>query len=119
MTTNQSLETAPFLNSGRQEMEKVGVRPIGNNILCEQLPNPEQSSGGIILIKPEQKETARYRVISMSCGWRTARNVLVAFECRPGDVIIGDARAPDIMRLGQRKLKLLKNHEVIAVEQQA
>lgn len=115
MTSNQS-QPATFLDNGRLPISMVGVRPIGNNILCEKLPEMEQSHGGLFLIPNDKSDTARYRVISCGSGWRTRKGILVAFDCKPGDVIIGEGRVPDTMRLDGTKLKLLKNHEVIAVE---
>lgn len=104
-----------FLDNGKLPISMIGIRVVGNNILAEPIPAPEKSDGGIIMVKAQAEPVSDYRVIATGCGWRTRKGVLVQFDFKPGDVIRAATHGGDTIRLNNRTMKILKNHEVLAV----
>ncbi len=96
------------------------IRPIGNRILAEPLPQKEISDGGLFL-PPAARDQLRgeFKVVSVGMGkiHPTKKNGLLRImpDVRPGNRILANLFAGVEVNCDQKKMRLMDADAIIAV----
>ena len=91
------------------------VRPLGDKILVEILEAESKTKGGIILPDTAKEEKAEGKVIAVGSGKVLESGKAQPLEVKRGDRVIFGKYAGDEILINDKKHKILKESEVLAI----
>ncbi len=91
------------------------IKPLGDKILVEVLEAEEKTKGGIFLPDTAKEEKTEGKVISLGGGKVLESGKIQPLEVKKGDRVIFGKYAGDEIFIDNKKHKILKESEVLAV----
>jgi chaperonin GroES len=91
------------------------VRPLGDKILVELLEAESKTKGGIILPDTAKEEKAEGKVTAVGAGKMLESGKMQPLEVKKGDRVIFGKYAGDEILINDKKFKILKESEILAI----
>jgi chaperonin GroES len=93
----------------------IGLQPLGDRVVLEREESEERTAGGILLPDTAKDKPARGTVVSVGDGRLLDNGKRAAFQVKPGDRVVFSSYAGDEFKIGERKLLLLREEDILAI----
>jgi len=93
----------------------INLQPLGDRVVIEREESEEVTAGGIVLPDTAKDKPARGVVIALGDGRMLKDGGRAAFQIKAGDRVVFSAYAGDEFKIGERKLLLMREEDVLAV----
>ncbi len=93
------------------------IKPIGDRVLVERVPDPEKTNGGIVIpgtAADNESRAVKYFVLAIGPGRRVNRVFVSRPEVKPRDFIYASCYAGKEIHQGNRKMRLIEWADVLA-----
>lgn len=87
--------------------------PISDKLVCKPVEQEEISSGGILLPEVDEQKTLRAEVIEAGKGFWAAPSLFVETTCKPGDIIIYQRFAAQVMEYDGIDYHIIQERDVL------
>ena len=94
---------------------KVNLRPLDNRVLVERDESEEKTLGGIVLPDTAKEKAARGKVLSVGPGKLSDKGERTPLQVKMGDRVIFSKYAGSELELGDRKLLLMREDDILAI----
>jgi chaperonin GroES len=94
---------------------KVNLQPIGDRIVVQRDESEERTSGGIVLPDTAKDKPTRGVVLAVGTGRLLNDGTRSTMQLRVGNRIIFTSYAPDELQIGEDKVLLMREEDVLAV----
>jgi len=99
----------------KTEAGPINVRPVGDRVVVEREESEERTPGGIVLPDTAKDKPARGTVVSVGDGRLLDNGKRVPFQVKPGDRVVFSSYAGDEFKVGERKLVLMREEDILAI----
>jgi chaperonin GroES len=93
----------------------INLQPLGDRAVIEREESEEVTAGGIVLPDTAKDKPARGVVIALGDGRLLENGSRAAFQIQVGDRVVFSAYAGDEFKIGERKLLLMREEDILAV----
>jgi chaperonin GroES len=93
----------------------ISLQPLGDRVVLEREESVERTAGGILLPDTAKDKPARGIVVSVGDGRLLDSGKRAQFQVKPGDRVVFSSYAGDEFKLGERKLLLLREEDILAI----
>ena len=87
--------------------------PINDKLICEPVEQDEMSAGGIILPELSDQKTLKGRVVCAGKGFWAAPSLFVETTCKPGDIVIYQRFAAQVMEYDGIDYHIIQERDVL------
>lgn len=94
---------------------EIKIQPLGDRVVVEREEAEKMTAGGIVLPDTAKDKPARGTVVSLGSGRLLDDGSRAAFQVKVGDHVIFTSYAGDEFKLGERKLLLMREEDILAV----
>ncbi len=101
--------------SEKNEGGSIDLQPLGDRVVVEREESEERTAGGILLPDTAKDKPARGTVLSVGDGRLLDDGKRAPFQVKPGDRVVFSSYAGDEFKLGERKLLLLREEDILAI----
>ncbi len=106
-------------SKGKSEKQQGGgsinLQPLGDRVVIERDESEEVTAGGIVLPDAAKDKPARGKVLSIGDGRVLKDGKRVALQVKVGDRVVFNSYAGEEFKVGERKLILMREEEILAV----
>lgn len=88
-------------------------QPISDRLICKPVEQDEISSGGIILPELDDQKTLKAEVVAAGPGFWAAPNLFVETTLKPGDVIVFQRFAAQVMEYDGVDYQIVQERDVL------
>ena len=88
-------------------------QPISDRLICKPVEQDEISSGGIILPELDDQKTLKAQVVAVGPGFWAAPELFVATTLKPGDVIVFQRFAAQVMEYDGVDYQIVQERDVL------
>jgi chaperonin GroES len=93
----------------------INLQPLGDRVVLEREESEEVTAGGIVLPDTAKDKPARGVVVALGDGRLLKDGSRAAFQVNVGDRVVFSSYAGDEFKLGDRKLLLMREEDILAV----
>jgi len=93
----------------------VNLQPLGDRVVLEREESESRTAGGIVLPDTAKDKPARGTVVSVGDGRLLDNGKRAPFQVKAGDRVVFSSYAGDEFKLGERKLLLLREEDILAI----
>ena len=93
----------------------VNLKPLGNHLVVEPIEEEEKTAFGIILPETAKEKPQKGAVLAVGPGRRLENGERQAMELKVGDKVLYAKYGGTDIKLGDRKLLILSEDDVLAV----
>ncbi len=95
----------------------ISLQPLGDRVVLEREESVERTAGGILLPDTAKDKPARGTVVSVGDGRLLDNGKRAPFQVKAGDRVVFSSYAGDEVpfKLGERKLLLLREEDILAI----
>ena len=93
----------------------VNLKPLGNHLVVEPIEEEEKTSFGIILPETAKEKPQKGSVLAVGPGKRLDNCERQAMDLKVGDKVLFAKYGGTDIKLGDRKLLILSEDDVLAV----
>ncbi len=93
----------------------INLQPLGDRVVLEREESESRTAGGIVLPDTAKDKPARGTVVSVGDGRLLDNGKRAAFQVKVGDRVVFSSYAGDEFKLGERKLLLLREEDILAI----
>jgi len=93
----------------------ISLQPLGDRVVLEREESESRTAGGIVLPDTAKDKPARGTVVSVGDGRLLDNGTRAAFQVKVGDRVVFSSYAGDEFKLGERKLLLLREEDILAI----
>lgn len=87
--------------------------PISDKLICKPVEQEEISSGGILLPEVDEQKTLRAEVVEAGKGFWAAPSLFVETTCKPGDIVIYQRFAAQVMEYDGIDYHIIQERDVL------
>lgn len=87
--------------------------PISDKLVCTPVQQDEMSSGGIILPEIDDQKTLKAKVVVAGPGFWAAPNLFVETTCKPGDIVVFQRFAAQVMEYEGEEYQIVQERDVL------
>jgi chaperonin GroES len=106
-------------SKGKSEKESVAssikLQPLGDRVVIEREESEEVTAGGIVLPDTAKDKPTRGKVLSVGDGRLLKDGKRAPFQVKVGDRVVFISYAGEEFKIGERKLILMREEEILAV----
>jgi len=96
-------------------MAELKMRPLGDRVVIEPLDEQEMTASGIVLPETAKEKPQKGSVLAVGPGRRLENGERQAMELKVGDKVLYAKYGGTDIKLGDRKLLILSEDDVLAV----
>ena len=93
----------------------INLQPLGDRVVLEREESETRTAGGIVLPDTAKDKPARGTVVSIGEGRLLENGKRVAMQVKVGDRVVFSSYAGDEFKIGERKLLLMREEDILAV----
>jgi len=93
----------------------INLQPLGDRVVLEREESESRTAGGIVLPDTAKDKPARGTVVSVGDGRLLDNGKRAPFQVKAGDRVVFSSYAGDEFKLGERKLLLLREEDILAI----
>ena len=93
----------------------LNLQPIGDRVVLEREESEEVTAGGILLPDSAKDKPARGTVLAVGEGRLAKNGSRIPLQVKVGDRVVFSSYAGDEFKLGDRKLVLMREDDILAV----
>jgi chaperonin GroES len=93
----------------------INLQPLGDRVVLEREESESRTAGGIVLPDTAKDKPARGTVVSVGDGRLLDNGKRAPFQVKVGDRVVFSSYAGDEFKLGERKLLLLREEDILAI----
>lgn len=93
--------------------EEQLFEPISDKLVCKPVEQDEVSAGGIILPELDDQKTLKAKVLVAGKGFWAAPGLFVETTCKPGDVVIYQRFAAQVMEHDGTDYHIIQERDVL------
>jgi len=101
--------------SEKSDGGSIKLQPLGDRVVIEREESETRTAGGIVLPDTAKDKPARGKVVSVGEGRRLESGKRVPLQVKAGDRVVFSSYAGDEFQLGERKLLLMREEDILAV----
>jgi chaperonin GroES len=101
--------------SEKSDSGSINLQPLGDRVVLEREESETRTAGGIVLPDTAKDKPARGTVVSVGEGRLLENGKRVALQVKVGDRVVFSSYAGDEFKLGERKLLLMREEDILAV----
>ncbi|WP_235908688.1 co-chaperone GroES [Roseiconus nitratireducens] len=91
------------------------LQPLGNRVIVERDESEATTRGGIVLPETAREQAARGRIIRVGPGQLSDTGTRTPLQVKRGDRVIFSQYAGSEVEIGQRKLLVMREGDILAV----
>ena len=95
----------------------INLQPLGDRVVIEREESEEVTAGGIVLPDTAKDKPARGKVVSIGDGRMLKDGKRAPLQVKPGDRVVFSSYAGEEFKIGERKLVLMREEDILAVLQ--
>jgi chaperonin GroES len=99
----------------KSDSGSINLQPLGDRVVLEREESETRTAGGIVLPDTAKDKPARGTVVSVGEGRLLDSGKRVALQVKVGDRVVFSSYAGDEFKLGERKLLLMREEDILAV----
>ena len=99
----------------KKKKTKVKLQPLGDRVVVQREESEDTTAGGIVLPDSAQDKPSRGTVISIGNGRLLDDGSRAAFQVAKGDRVLFTSYAPEMIKLGDEELLLMREEDILAV----
>lgn len=100
-------------------MDKINIKPLGNNVLIEPLSEEEKSSktkSGIYIPDTIDKEKPdQGMIVAVGSGARDDNGKIIPMSVKKGQKVVFSKFGPDEIKVGNKKYYIISESHILAV----
>jgi chaperonin GroES len=93
----------------------LNIKPVGDRILVEAIPDKETKKGGIIIPDTAKEKPMESRVVALGTGKTDDNGKKVPFEVKKGDRVLVTRYGGSEIKLEGKEYKILNSDDILAV----
>lgn len=93
--------------------EEQLFEPISDKLVCKPVEQDEVSAGGIILPELDDQKTLKAKVLVAGKGFWAAPGLFVETTCKPGDIVIYQRFAAQVMEHDGTDYHIIQERDVL------
>jgi chaperonin GroES len=93
----------------------INLQPLGDRVVIEREESEMRTAGGIVLPDTAKDKPARGTIVSIGDGRLLESGKRVALQVKVGDRVVFSSYAGDEFKIGERKLLLMREEDILAV----
>ena len=101
--------------SEKKDSAPLKIQPLGDRVVVERESAESVTAGGIVLPDTAKDKPARGEVIALGDGRLLDNGSRAPFQIKIGDRVVFSSYAGDEFKLGERKLLLMREEDILAV----
>jgi chaperonin GroES len=101
--------------SEKSDGGSINLQPLGDRVVIEREESESRTAGGIVLPDTAKDKPARGKVVSVGEGRRLESGKRVRLQVKAGDRVIFSSYAGDEFQVGERKLLLMREEDILAI----
>ena len=88
-------------------------QPLSDKLICKPVEQDEVSAGGIILPELDEQKTLKAEVVVAGPGFWAAPNLFVETTCKPGDIVVYQRFAAQVMEYDGIDYHIIQERDVL------
>jgi chaperonin GroES len=101
--------------SEKSDSGSINLQPLADRVVIEREESEMRTAGGIVLPDTAKDKPARGTVVSIGDGRVLESGKRVALQVKVGDRVVFSSYAGDEFKIGERKLLLMREEDILAV----
>jgi len=93
----------------------INMRPLGDRVIIEPAEGEEVTAGGILLPETAKEKPQQGTIVAAGPGRRDDDGKLVTMDVKNGDKVLYAKYAGTEVKLGGKKMLILKESDILAV----
>ncbi len=94
---------------------KLRIRPIGDRILVQYVPEKEEIRGGLIIPDSAREKPQKAKVIALGTGRKAKDGTLLPFAVKVGDVVLIAKFSGAEVRLDEVHFSIVRESDILGV----
>src|SRR4051812_46249763 len=91
------------------------IQPLGDRVVVEREASEERTAGGIVLPDSAKDKPTRGTVLAIGDGHVLDNGQRSKFQVKVGDKVLFTSYAPEVIRLNDEELLLMREEDILAV----
>jgi chaperonin GroES len=88
-------------------------KPLSDKLICKPVEQDEMSEGGILLPELDDQKTLKAEVLHAGEGFWAAPGLFINTTCKPGDVIVYQRFAAQVMHFDNVEYHIIQERDVL------
>lgn len=88
-------------------------KPLSDKLICKPIEQDDMSEGGILLPELDDQKTLKAEVLYVGEGFWAAPALFIETTCKPGDIIVYQRFAAQVMHMDNVEYHILQERDVL------
>jgi chaperonin GroES len=97
----------------------MAIRPLHDRVLIQRLEEEEKTAGGIIIPDTAKEKPTKGKIVAVGKGARNERGEIIPLDVKNGDIVLFAKWGGQEIKLDGKEFLILKEADIIAVEEAA
>jgi chaperonin GroES len=97
----------------------MAIRPLHDRVLIQRLEEEEKTAGGIIIPDTAKEKPTKGKIVAVGKGARNERGEIIPLDVKNGDIVLFAKWGGQEIKLDGKEFLILKESDIIAVEEAA
>jgi chaperonin GroES len=93
----------------------INIKPLGDRVVVEPIEREQTTASGIILPETAKEKPQEGKVLAIGAGRRDEDGNRIPMDVAEGDTVLYAKYAGTEVKLGEKKLLILKESDILAI----
>lgn len=97
----------------------MSIKPLYDRVLVKRFEEEEKTAGGIIIPDTAKEKPTKGKIVAVGTGARSDSGALIPLVVKAGDVVLFAKWGGQEIKVNGEELVILKESDIIAIEEAA